>query len=354
MAKKDCSQTLSFFSEETDQFEIAVKDWERLPGVRVFAADYGASGGKFCIVRDDRIDEPRFITKDDLMKLNGFNQGDFLILEDAHLQPRNERVSTAQVMTFEELLEFQNNADKKKVNIRCFPQTLTPKYRTRFFGEDSKNDVNDAITVLRASLERNPTSLKKFKPTKQKEFSEIQEWAHEQIKDMNDIANKFRIEHNFEDPMCLVAFQKCKILISQIAFSKPNSVEKQDAIRWILGENIVGDQKTSIAVSLWIALFDWNGNKRIFNGKCLSLKNNLRYLCGFKPHHFKGGVVRSNLMHWGMKKIMKDIGLPSYISPDKNDPINQKFIELKRRYRKSILFTMEVMIEAFDKKMGRC
>ena len=353
MSKTPCDRTLSLFNfDESAAPEIAVESWERPVGVRVFAADYGASGGRFCLVRDDQPEKVRFISVENLINLKDFAQGDYLIVEHAHLQPRNARVSLAQPMTYEQLLELHSNAIEKGVDIREFPETQTYKYRNALFGEDSsKTDELDAQAIISATLQKNPKSLKKFTPCKSKTFSPIQEWSHWQIKEMNELLNKYRIQHNLDDPLCFVAFKQCMLTIDQISWQKSGS-EISDARRWFLGENLKAGTKTSGALSIWVAVFDWNAQKRLFNGKWIGINDTMRYLLGCKPHHYKGGVARSNIWHWNFQKALSDYGIKRDVVYQHSDPTYQKFQEAKSRYRKAMKATIRIMLEAFDKKMG--
>lgn len=353
MSKTPCDRTLSLFSfDESDIPEIAVDSWQRPIGIRVFAADYGASGGRFCLIRDDQPENARYITVENLINLKDFEQGDYLIIEHAHLQPRNARVSLAQAMTYEQLVELSLNAIEKGVDIREFPETQTYKYRNALFGENStKTDELDAQAIIYATLQKDPKSLKKFIPCKPKTFSPIQEWSHLQIKEMNDLLNKYRIQHNLDDPLCFVAFKQCMLTIDQISWQKTGS-EISDARRWFLGDNLKAGAKTSGALSIWVAIFDWNAQKRLFNGRWIGINDTMRYLLGCKPHHHKGGVARSNIWHWNFQKALTDYDIKRDVVYQHQDPSFLKFQEAKSRYRKAMKATIRIMVEAFDKKMG--
>jgi hypothetical protein len=355
MAKTPCNKTPSLFNfDELEAPKLAVDSWERKEGTRIFAADYGANGGKFCLVRDDNPENIRYINATDLIKLKDFAKGDCLVIEHAHLQPRNKRVSLAQPLTYEQLVQLYTNAIANGIDIREFPETLPYKYRNALFGEDSKkSDENDAQAILYAALQRNPTSLKKFVPIQSKTFSPIQTWAHEQINEMNDLLNKYRIEHNLEDPMCLVAFKQCLLTIDQISLQKSGQAA-YDARRWFLGENLKEGAKTSGALSIWVTLFNWHGQQRLFQGKWIGINDTMRYLLGCKPHHFRGGVARSNIWYWNFRKALTDFDLQGDVVHDHKNPNFIKFKLAKSRYRKAIKETIKIMIEAFDKKMGAC
>ena len=355
MSKTPCDRTLSLFNFDESQVpQIAVESWKRPVGIRIFAADYGASGGKFCLVRDDEPSKPRFISVDNLINLKDFSEGDFLVIEHAHLQPRNVRVSLAQPMTHQQLVELHENALQKGVDIRAFPEKLTYRYRNVLFGENSsKSDELDAQAIIYASIQKNPLTLTKFKPHLPKDFAPMQAWAHIQIKEMNDLLNKYRIQHNLEDPICFVVFKQCLMTIEQISWQKSGQ-DVSDARRWFLGENLKEGAKTSGVLSMWVSLFDWNGQKRLFNGKEIGTNNTMRYLLGCKPHHFRGGVARSNIWHWNFQKALSEYGIKRDVVYDHDSEIFNKFKEAKSRYRKAMKISIRILQEAFDKKMGVC
>lgn len=352
--QKECLETLSFFElNDEGEAENYIKNWERPPGSRIFALDYGSTGNTFTLVRDDCPAQHRLIKVEDFVNLSFASNDDFVIIEYAHMQPRNSRVSLAQPLTYEQLLELKNNADKKNIQIRLISQNLTWKFRNQLFGENSKDDHNDAQALIYAAQHYGLNLLQKFAPVPSKSFSAIQEWAHDQVKEMNEILNLYRMKYDVTESICLLLFEKYALAI-ELHLRNTSGQPSTDAVRWFFGENLGMDGKTSATLSIWVSLIQWNGSPRLFKDKPIGINNTMRYLLGMRPNHFKGGVARSNIMYFCFKRICNDLRVPDVIIRDKSHESYQKLQNAKSRLRAAIKATMRAMIAVHSKKAGVC
>lgn len=344
MAQKKCSETFSLFEiNETNELVSAVEDWIRPEGTRIFGVDYGASGHSFALIRDDDPAEKRIISAENFIKLSFAKSGDYVIIEHAHVQPRNTRVSLSQPLTYDELVRLKNNAEELGVQIRIINQCMTYKFRNSIYGEDSKNDHNDAHALIIAAQVYGLHNLHKLTPRPQKTFTHFQDWCHLQIKEMNDLLNLWRMQYDTTQSPCLILFEKYLIHVEQTLMrnSDPGS---RLALRWFFGKNASMDGKTSVTLSLWVALFDWNGNPRFYKNKTVSIPNTMSYLLVNKPFHHKGGVARSNIWKFGFKRVCTDLGVPDII--DRSSKESQSYLQLqsaKSKYRKAMKATLKAM-----------
>lgn len=140
-------------------------------------------------------DEYAAVKPEDFISLDidGLNNGDILIIEDAHLRSQ-ERNSLAQPFTYVQLQQLHRNAKEKQVTIKLFPQMSTPKARM-LSGVTEKTDENDvkAIGHYIVQYPRIINSLKVFTPKSLEEFRSTNQtkWHdREQLtKDVNGARN---------------------------------------------------------------------------------------------------------------------------------------------------------------------
>ena len=255
----------------------------------IWGCDYG--GGYFHAWRDGKLIRLR---PEQFASLAFTHPGDIIVVENAHMQPRQK--SLAQVYTFDELVQIKSRADDRKVSIRLWFHSLTPKWR-RILKMDSKSDEVDAETIARIAMRRGITDLQDFNP--RSNYPPRILWAHEQIADMNDILNMARIDYMAS--LC-------------DAVHKYNMGGRHKSLhcawkRHGAHSSIVRDIMTFFhsaeafkqGISLWAALVDYQGNPRNYQGNQPGVKFVMNELLRMRPNHFRGGVARSNLMHHGFR-----------------------------------------------------
>lgn len=342
-----------FQSKENQQKQKTNVNQEQILGV-----DYGSGVFHVTSTNDKTMHEKH--SHESFLNLNFCKKGDVIVIENGHLQARNQerKISRAQPYTFSELEHLKKNAKAKGVEIRLFPQSQTLRYRSTYFPGQSKSDKIDAQTLGLAASQIGIKFLQKFNPRECNEWTSFEHWMFAQIKDMNEILNQYR-----ECPEIANDFCPCIELFEKHYFTIHRCFEEQynanafssnvynDSKLWLLSKKRkIGESSASVLIALWCSLVDWNGNIRVFEGKQLSVNKTWSQLLQNKPNHFRGGIARSNIWHWGFKagvlgaefhqKNLENNTLPR----DLNDKKFVKFKELRIRYThacKAVLRSMQ-------------
>jgi hypothetical protein len=346
-------QTSLFNSDDEGQLEPLAPEWQRPEGVCFWGTDYGAQGKRIAIVRSDDPDEKRFVDKDRFLSLNFAKPGDYVVIENAHVTARNVnvRVSLAQPFTLEELTHLKSESTRKNVKIKLWPQSQTYKYRNTIYGMNSeKTDHNDAHAVVYGALHVGIDSLQNFDPKPSGDWTDYQQWCHDQVKDMNQLLNLYRIDHNCEDSTCLILFQNCKYEFEKALLDLGE--QGYDARRWFAKDNLKEDSKTSAPLALWVSLVAWDGSARRYKGRDIGINRVMRDLLGNKPMHFRGGVARSNIWHWGFKNICNQLDVGKDVPRDLESPEYRKFQRAKRQYRRAMKIALKALREVHQWKGG--
>ena len=269
------------------------------------------------------------------------SEGDCLVVECAHLR-ESHRLTLAQPFSFEDLKTLKDNADKRGINLLVFPQKSTPKARKLAgLGENDKTDEADTKAIANFLLNDKGafSSLKKFVPTKLKNFHGKNNPIFEYIQQSNDDVNTAKT--------CEYGFSK------KIDFS-------DEVSKWInkyklrLTEYLDGDIELIEAIGL---KFDKKGNikvavpNRIYTLVHSILRPNgeLRYrldynvlpewkyikahYLGCKPFHMNQGVAASNYKHW-MRRAVSEYAYPDKKSANSTDfQVGMSFEELAKLKR---------------------
>ena len=269
------------------------------------------------------------------------SEGDCLVVECAHLR-ESHRLTLAQPFSFEDLKTLKDNADKRGINLLVFPQKSTPKARKLAgLGENDKTDEADTKAIANFLLNDKGafSSLKKFVPTKLKNFHEKNNPIFEYIQQSNDDINTAKT--------CEYGFSK------KIDYS-------DEVSKWInkfklrLTEYLDGDIELIEAIGL---KFDKKGNikvavpNRIYTLVHSILRPNgeLRYrldynvlpewkyikahYLGCKPFHMNQGVAASNYKHW-MRRAVSEYAYPDKKSANSTDfQVGMSFEELVKLKR---------------------
>lgn len=347
------AQQFNLFASNHEQTKQKTKTNQQ----KIFGTDYGSGVFHVTSSIDENLHEK--YSHEAFLTLNFCKKGDVIVIENGHLQARNEKrkVSRAQPFTFCELKILEENAKKKGIEIRLFPQSQTLRYRATFFPQEAKSDKLDAQTLGLAACQIGVGSLQKFNPRPAGDWTNFEQWMFEQINDMNEILNQYRECPELANDFCpcINSFEKqyLKIVASfeqQYYEGKFSSSVYNDTRLWLLNsKRKIGESSSSVLIALWCSLMDWDGNLRLFKEEPLSLNKTWSYLLQNKPNHFRGGVARSNIWHWGFKagvlgsefhkKNLKD----GYLARDLSDEQYIKFTQLKKRYRyacKAVLVSM--------------
>lgn len=347
-------------AQQFNLFESSLEPKKQEPKIheqRIFGADYGSGFFHVTSSIDENFHQKH--SHETFLTLNFCKKGDVIVIENGHLQPRNEerKVSRAQPYTFNELKILKENARRKEIEIRLFPQSQTLRYRATFFPEQQKSDKIDAQTLGLAALQIGVQSLQKFNPRPAGDWTDFERWMFEQIKDMNEILNQYRESPETANSFCpcIDLFEKKYLKIIACFEQRYREGEfssniYNDTRLWLLSsKRKVGESSSSVLLALWCSLVDWNGDVRLFKEKPLSLNKTWSYLLQNKPNHFKGGIARSNVWHWGFKagvlgaEFHKKNLANGYLPKDLSDEQYLKFAELKKRYRyacKAVLLAM--------------
>lgn len=353
-------------AQQIDLFELDHKQKKPKTQViqkNIIGVDYGSGAFHVTSSIDQNLHEK--YCHEAFLSLNFAKKGDVIVIENGHLQPRNEtlKVSRAQPYTFNELKILKENADKKGIEIRLFPQSQTLRYRSTFFPEQTKSDKIDAQTLGLAALQIGTEFLQKFKPRPSGAWTSFEKWTFDQLRDMNEILNQYRecpeIASNFCP--CISLFEKqyfeiYKSFENQYSQNKFSSNVYNDAKLWLLSsKRKIGESSSSVLIALWCSLVDWEGDLRLFQGEKLSVNKTWSQLLQNKPNHFRGGIARSNIWHWGFKAGVLGTefhqkNLPNGRLPkDPTDEHYIKFQDLKTRYRhacKAVLRSMQVVCKS--------
>jgi hypothetical protein len=117
-----------------------------------------------------------------------------------------------------------------------------------------------------------------------------------------------------------------------------------DSINWFLHPDKLAFNAGSAGnapMSLFVAVYDSNGNRRLYKNKPAGINRIMRHILQQKPNHFRGGVARSNLMYHNHRSIYPGKG---------HDCLDQRRIMVPR-YRHAMKFTLQAM-DRFGRETG--
>jgi len=308
-------------------------------GPSVWGCDYGL--GYFHCYRDGI---RRKLRPQKFAALQFAQPGQTVVIENAHMQPK--RKSLAQVFTIEELFQLKATANRRNIQILLWPQSQTPKWRAKLQMAEKADDV-DAELMSRIVQVRGIEGLQRFSPRGEYPLRIL--WAFDQIADMNEMLNTARIDYESDKCPAVVKFQKLarhKTLHLCWSMYGVHTRETQMIMRRFYGENTFKQ-----GLSLWSALVDWDGAPRLCNGSAPGVNFVMRELLKMKPNHRRGGVARSNIMHYGFRnEAIKSMrlrvgGKVSKTLADFNDREHEQWLALRRDYRQTMKLTLKAMQE---------
>ena len=268
-------------------------------------------GKKHVIVFNPETRDHFTITADEFKYLDvpELCDGMIIVIEDAHLRSQEEN-SLAQTYQIDELKFFKERADSRNIEIRCFPQKVTPKTRKiaslEFPDLGEKTDFNDTRSIA-YYLEKFPhvfDSLKTFKPITLAEHEESTKHIYEDrdalTEDSNEARNNnYGIKTDYDDAIV----RWLKKWTPRLAYMLPDDVRefaglelnrKGNALKSGL-LNYTSD-KFKFLYGVLNTILQPNGKLRVRsdNGKVPYWKYAKQVYFGITPYHMKAGVTASN------------------------------------------------------------
>ena len=310
-------------------------------GQRVWGCDYGS--GYFHLHCDGAYKK---VLPDQFATLSFATAGDVVVIENAHMQPKVR--SLAQVFSFEQLVAIKAEALRRDISIRLWFHSQTPKWRASLDMGDKSDEV-DAKTVYQIIQNRGLDGLQYFNPRQQ--YPPRIEWAHEQLKDMNEWLNVARCDYQAKNCAAFRLYIKeGRPALVRAMLKKYSSGEHSlyKDCNWFFKSQGAKQNEHIYGLSLWAAFVRSDGTTRKFNGQIPGVKFVMQELLRQRPNHFKGGTARSNIMHHHFRNLaIAELGtrasktrLHEFKPHEK-----EKFLVFRRRYRKAMTTTLHAMRE---------
>jgi hypothetical protein len=311
-------------------------------GQRIWGCDYGS--GYFHLHCDGKYLR---VIPDQFAALSFATAGDVVVIENAHMQPKAR--SLAQVFTFEELTAIKAEAERRDIAIRLWFHSQTPKWRAMLKMGD-KSDEIDAKTIYSIIQHRGLDGLQHFNP--RSGYPPRIQWAHEQIKDMNEWLNIARCDYQAKNCPAFQFYIKNARIATQTIIHRQMTAKllspyiAKDCNYWFLKDYKSKQKEHIYGLSLWAAFVRSDGNARKFDGQIPGVKFVMQELLRQRPNHFKGGTARSNIMHHHFRNlVIAELG--TRVSKKKLHEFNrfehEKFITFRHRYRKAMTTTLHAM-----------
>lgn len=313
-------------------------------GQRVWGCDYGS--GYFHLHCDGAYKK---VLPDQFAALSFATAGDVVVIENAHMQPKAR--SLAQVFTYEELAAIKAEAERRNITIRLWFHSQTPKWRASLDMGDKSDEV-DAKTVYQIIQNRGLDGLQHFNPRQQ--YPPRIEWAHEQIKDMNEWLNVARCDYRAKNCAAFRLYIKegrpaaVRVILQKYNAGTCSPDLYKDCSNWFLKSQKAKQNEHIYGLSLWAAFVASDGATRKFDGQTPGVKFVMQELLRQRPNHFKGGTARSNIMHHHFRNLaIAELGTrASKTRLHELEPHEkEKFLVFRRRYRKAMTTTLHAMRE---------
>jgi hypothetical protein len=303
-------------------------------GQRVWGCDYGS--GYFHLHCDGAYIK---VMPEQFASLSFATAGDVVVIENAHMQPKAR--SLAQVFTYEELTAIKQEAERRDITIRLWFHSQTPKWRAMLKMGD-KSDKVDAQTIYSIIQHRGLDGLQHFNP--RSSYPLRIEWAHDQIKDMNEWLNIARCDYQAKNcPAFRLYIKSARAAVQTIIHRQMNaellsSELAKDCNDWFLKSHKAKQNEHIYGLSLWAGFVKSDGSARRFEGQIPGVKFVMQELLRQRPNHFKSGTARSNIMHHHFRNLASKKKLHEF---DRFE--HEKFIAFRHRYRKAMTTTLHAM-----------
>jgi hypothetical protein len=311
-------------------------------GQRIWGCDYGS--GYFHLHCDGIY---RKVIPEQFAGLSFATAGDVVVIENAHMQPKAR--SLAQVFTYDELVAIKLEAERRDITIRLWFHSQTPKWRA-MLGMGNKSDEIDAKTIYSIIHHRGLDGLQHFNP--RSGYPPRIQWAHEQIKDMNEWLNIARCDYQaINCPAFQDYIKKARVAVQTIILRQMNAglhsrELTKNCSKWFLKSTRAKQDEHIYGLSLWAAFVKSDGKTRKYKEQIPGVKFVMQELLRQRPNHFKGGTARSNIMHHHFRNlVIAELGTRA--SKKKLHELNglerEKFIAFRQRYRKAMTTTLHAM-----------
>jgi hypothetical protein len=311
-------------------------------GQRIWGCDYGS--GYFHLHCDGAYIK---VMPQQFAALSFATAGDVVVVENAHMQPKAR--SLAQVFTYEELVAMKTEAERRDITIRLWFHSQAPKWRA-MLKMGNKSDEVDAKTIYHIIQHRGLDGLQHFNP--RSAYPPRIQWAHDQIKDMNEWLNIARCDYQAKNcPAFRLYIKSARAEVQTIIHRQMNaelfsSELAKNCNDWFLKSHKAKQNEHIYGLSLWAAFVKSDGSSRRFEGQIPGVKFVMQELLRQRPNHFKGGTARSNIMHHHFRNlVIAELGTRA--SKKKLHEFNrfehEKFIAFRHRYRKAMTTTLHAM-----------
>lgn len=302
-------------------------------------ADYG---GNAWTVYNPQTDSHATLSSEEFLSFSWLPNGSLLLVEQSHFAVPRKEMSLSQPYTEQELLNGYATLSNKGCTVRLLPQALTATARDRA-GLDKKNDANDTRAWY-SFIKDNP-QLALMKPpasfvTEQRREASWQ-FRHETNLILN-IARRFKYQKE-NDAVSMFVERNLPVFASQLS---PTALEIFDLLPGKSGRLCASSSRSMRLYTIAAHFLHSNGTVRLRpdTGKMPGIKWLKRYVLGFTPFHFRGGIARSNLMFHGFKNYAKkrmNLGKDGYktMSPEQA----QQFRALRKEFTAAIVEAMQLM-----------
>lgn len=277
---------------------------KRLGAHKVIACDIGSNSVFIYNADGSTTEETSEISRTDFLNLAfaGAEPGVVLVIEEAHMRPRNLR-SKAQSFSYDELAEFFMKALDKDIYVYMFPQMSTPKARGFLSGSGAKkSDFHDCQAICNMAINhQNLCSLRQFVPLSVQQFTLINKQRTADLDLLNDDVNKLRNNaYDVKDPDSI--FHQRVQAVRQHLFKtlNPTQLEMMKLVPTKSGTLAApkGPSYNKVAFLL-ITLIHPNGDLRRTSEqrKVPNWRYTKENLMGATCYHMSAGVTASNLKY---------------------------------------------------------
>lgn len=324
----------------------------------IFTADFG---GNAWTVYDSQNDNYLELSSKDFLDGHWLRPQSLLVVEKAHLGTPRTKLSLAQPYTESELLSFYQLAKQKNVDVKLFPQGLTPKARARYVESKKKTDKEDCRALH--AMVVNESYVKLMNPPKSFQPSSSREAGWQFKDDTNAILNVARrfdykapddaISQFIEENIEAIAKRLSPTALEVFSMSEDDRLENGS----------FGQAKYKPRMSKLYTLAamylnpDGTFRVRADTGERPGIEWLKKHVIGNSPFHFKGGIARSNL-HWHgfrnyaiarmgtRKKVETSNGKAKYQVVNYYDfdaQQNEEFRKHRREFFKAVSECLQVM-----------
>ena len=283
--------------------------------------DLGKNQGTFLFQDDSSVLMNNDSLLEEALKLP---KGSTLVSEHAHLGVPRKDMSRAQPFTANELVQFYNALKSNGIELRLFPQGLTPRalnyYRMKHGLDEKtfeKSDLNDPLAIREFLLDH-PHYIKTLAKPKE-DFSKdpLIEEGHQMVKSINTHLNYARgTDKSYSEPddMCLQFIKDNIDLFAKLASENTKNVFgfNDDGAYFKIKKKagLVNIKKIKLTqiYSIVACMIDYRGNLRLRpnTNQIAGVGFFRKRLLRLHPYHKRGGVARSNINHHGVKHYVKN------------------------------------------------